>query len=69
MGGISNLEAKKKANHVASSGAVAGANKGPSKIDKRNQEQRCPHCDRVFALAQVWGLLAQADTEATMYKA
>jgi hypothetical protein len=53
MGGIRNLEAKKKANHVAASGAIAGANKGPAKVDKRNQELPCPFCDKVYTQAQV----------------
>ena len=25
-----------------------GSSKGPSTVDKRGQEQKCPHCDRVF---------------------
>jgi len=25
-----------------------GGSKGPSVLDKRGQEEKCPHCDRVF---------------------
>ena len=25
-----------------------GGTKGPAKVDKRNQELQCPHCERVF---------------------
>lgn len=59
MGGIRNREEKKKAAKVFSSGG-GGGTKGPSIIDKRNQEQKCPYCDRVFKqvsedLEQLWG--------------
>lgn len=47
MGGIKNREAKKKAAKVFSSGG-GGGTKGPAVVDKRNQELKCPHCDRVF---------------------
>lgn len=32
---------------ACSSGGGGGA-KGPAIIDKRGQEEKCPHCDRVF---------------------
>lgn len=51
MGGIKNKEAKKKAAKVFSSGG-GGGTKGPSVIDKRNQEMQCPHCDRAFKQAR-----------------
>eukprot|EP00884_Botryococcus_braunii_P007206 jgi/Botrbrau1/16487/Bobra.0142s0081.1 len=47
MGKIKNLEEKKKAARVFSSGS-GGGTKGPSVVDKRNQELACPHCPRVF---------------------
>ena len=47
MGGIKNRDAKLKKNKVFTSGA-GGSSKGPSTIDKRNQELQCPHCDRIF---------------------
>ncbi|KAL4527192.1 hypothetical protein Ndes2526B_g09099 [Nannochloris sp. 'desiccata'] len=47
MGGVRNREAKKAAAKVFSSGG-GGGSKGPSVIDKRNQELECPHCDRIF---------------------
>lgn len=47
MGGIKNRDAKRAAAKVFSSGGGGGA-KGPSVIDKRGQEEKCPHCDRVF---------------------
>lgn len=47
MGGIKNREAKRKANNVFVSGG-GGGSKGPAVVDKRNQELKCPHCDRVF---------------------
>ena len=51
MGGVRNLEEKKKAAKVFSSGG-GGGTKGPSVLDKRNQELPCPHCDRVFKQAR-----------------
>jgi hypothetical protein len=33
---------------ACSSGAGGGGTKGPSSIDKRLQEQKCPFCERVF---------------------
>eukprot|EP00883_Tetradesmus_obliquus_P006330 jgi/Sobl393_1/16814/SZX72388.1 len=47
MGGIKNRDEKRKAAKVFSSGGGGGA-KGPAIIDKRGQEEKCPHCDRVF---------------------
>jgi hypothetical protein len=47
MGKIKNLEEKKKAARVFSSGS-GGGTKGPAVVDKRNQELACPHCPRVF---------------------
>lgn len=47
MGKIKNRDAKKAAAKVFSSGG-GGGTKGPAVIDKRNQELKCPHCDRVF---------------------
>lgn len=49
MGGIKDREAKKKAAHVYSGGS-GGGTRGPSVLDKRNQEMLCEHCDppRVF---------------------
>lgn len=47
MGGIKNRDEKRKAAKVFSSGG-GGGSKGPSVIDKRNQELKCPHCDRIF---------------------
>lgn len=34
--------------NACSSGAGGGGTKGPSSIDKRLQEQKCPFCERVF---------------------
>ncbi|KAG2486676.1 hypothetical protein HYH03_014607 [Edaphochlamys debaryana] len=50
MGGIKNLEAKKKANKVFSSGG-GGGTKGPATVDKRSQEVKCPYCDKVYSQA------------------
>lgn len=47
MGGIKNRDAKRAAAKVFSSAGGGGA-KGPSVIDKRGQEEKCPHCDRIF---------------------
>jgi hypothetical protein len=47
MGKVKNLEEKKKAARVFSSGS-GGGTKGPSVVDKRNQELACPHCPRIF---------------------
>ena len=47
MGGIKNRDAKRAAAKVFSS-AGGGGTKGPAVVDKRGQEQKCPHCDRVF---------------------
>eukprot|EP00775_Hariotina_reticulata_P004412 gene4412-4665_t len=47
MGGIKNRDEKRKKAHVYSSGGGGGA-KGPSVVDKRGQEEKCPHCDRTF---------------------
>lgn len=47
MGGIKNRDAKRAAAKVFSS-AGGGGSKGPSVVDKRGQEEKCPHCDRVF---------------------
>lgn len=33
--------------HFARSGG-GGSSKGPAKVDKRNQEVKCPHCDKVY---------------------
>jgi ATP-dependent RNA helicase DHX57 len=50
MGGIKNREAKKKANHVVSSGA-GGGTRGPKKVDKSHDELKCPYCDKVYTQA------------------
>jgi ATP-dependent RNA helicase DHX57 len=47
MGGVKNRDAKRTAAKVFSSGGGGGA-KGPSVLDKRGQEEKCPHCDRTF---------------------
>ena len=47
MGKIKNRDEKRKAAKVFTAGG-GGGTKGPSVIDKRNQEQKCPHCDRIF---------------------
>ena len=47
MGKIKNRDEKRKAAKVFASGA-SGGSKGPSVIDKRNQELKCPHCERIF---------------------
>eukprot|EP00879_Flechtneria_rotunda_P002391 GHRR01002587.1.p2 GENE.GHRR01002587.1~~GHRR01002587.1.p2 ORF type:complete len:488 (+),score=215.76 GHRR01002587.1:456-1919(+) len=47
MGGIKNRDEKRKAAKVFASGGGGGA-KGPSIVDKRGQDEKCPHCDRVF---------------------
>jgi ATP-dependent RNA helicase DHX57 len=47
MGKIKNRDQKRAAAKVFSSGG-GGGTKGPAVIDKRNQELKCPHCDRVF---------------------
>lgn len=47
MGKVKNRDEKRKAAKVFTSGG-GGGSKGPSVIDKRNQEQKCPHCDRIF---------------------
>ncbi|CAL8471800.1 g11342 [Coccomyxa elongata] len=52
MGKIKNLEAKKKAAHVFTSGGGGGGTKGPAILDKRNVEQDCPYCDRTFKQVQ-----------------
>ena len=55
--GIRNREEKKKAAKVFSSGGGGGGTKGPSIIDKRNQEQKCPYCERVFKQVRFYILL------------
>ena len=55
--GIRNREEKKKAAKVFSSGGGGGGTKGPSIIDKRNQEQKCPYCERVFKQVRFFILL------------
>lgn len=47
MGKIKNRDEKRKAAKVFTAGG-GGGTKGPSVVDKRNQEQKCPHCDRIF---------------------
>lgn len=47
MGKVKNRDEKRKAAKVFASGATGGS-KGPSVIDKRNQELKCPHCERIF---------------------
>jgi ATP-dependent RNA helicase DHX57 len=56
MGGIRNREEKKKAAKVFSSGGGGGGTKGPSIIEKRNQEQKCPFCERVFKQVREAGM-------------
>ena len=47
MGKIKNRDEKRKAAKVFTAGG-GGGTKGPSVIDKRNQELKCPHCERIF---------------------
>lgn len=45
------MELREDCGCVCSSGGGGGGTKGPSVIDKRNQEEQCPHCERIFKQA------------------
>lgn len=47
MGRVKNIAEKKKKAKIFSGGG-GGGTKGPEKVDKRNQELQCPHCERIF---------------------
>lgn len=37
---------------LKTSSGGGGGTKGPEKLDKRNQEENCPYCDRIFKQAR-----------------